>query len=105
MKIDTEGHDCVILQGFYECGVRPDDIHFESNELTPHETVTDTIKLFETLGYRTVERGYNTHLTLKKPKVAIFSEKKWAFGRIHHALIKHLKHLYDFEYFDWSKIF
>jgi len=110
LKIDTEGHDCVILEGFYDyylnCDVAPtlpDDIHFESNELTPYETVTDIIQKFKTFGYRTVERGYNTHLTLKKPKIAIFSEKKWAFGRIHHALIKHLKHLYDFEYFDWAK--
>jgi hypothetical protein len=38
-----------------------------------------------------------------KPKVAIFSEKKWAFGRIHHALIKYMSHSYDFEYFDWTK--
>ena len=38
----------------------------------------------------------------KKPKVAIFSEKTWAFGRIHSAIVKHMKQWYDFEYFDWK---
>ena len=38
----------------------------------------------------------------QRPKIAIFSEKKWAFGRIHHALIKYMKQWYDFEYFDWG---
>jgi glycosyltransferase involved in cell wall biosynthesis len=37
-----------------------------------------------------------------KPKVAIWSEKKWALGRIHNAIIKHMSRWYDFEYFDWS---
>ena len=37
----------------------------------------------------------------RKPKVAIFTEKKWAFGRIHWALIKYMTEWYDFEYFDW----
>jgi FkbM family methyltransferase len=39
---------------------------------------------------------------VKKPKVAIWSEKKWALGRIHNALIKHMSHWYDFDYFDWG---
>jgi glycosyltransferase involved in cell wall biosynthesis len=38
----------------------------------------------------------------KRPKVAIFTEKKWAFGRIHTSLIKHMSHKYDFEFFDWQ---
>jgi glycosyltransferase involved in cell wall biosynthesis len=38
----------------------------------------------------------------KKPKVAIWSEKNWAFGRIHNAIIKHMKKDFDFTYFDWS---
>lgn len=38
----------------------------------------------------------------KKPKVAIWSEKGWVFGRIHNAIIKHMKKDYDFRYFDWA---
>jgi glycosyltransferase involved in cell wall biosynthesis len=41
-------------------------------------------------------------LPTRKKKVAIVSEKKWAFGRIHYALIKYMKQWYDFEYFDWG---
>ena len=37
-----------------------------------------------------------------KPKIAVFSETGWAFGRIHLAIIKHMKQWYDFEYFDWG---
>lgn len=56
---------------------------------------------------------YQTHperLSLKwlekkttKPKVAIFTEHKWAFGRIHDAIIKYMKQWYDFEFYDWHK--
>lgn len=37
-----------------------------------------------------------------KPRVAILSEKKWAFGRVHWAIIKYMKQWYDFEFFDWG---
>ena len=111
LKIDTEGHDCVILRGLHEYlttkpgAVNPDNIIFESNELTPEDEVTAVVELFKGLGYHVIERGYNTHLSvhLPKKKVAIFSEKKWAFGRIYHAIIKHMSQWYDFEYFDWGK--
>jgi len=38
----------------------------------------------------------------KKPKVAIWSEKKWALGRIHNAIIKNLSNSFDFDYFNWN---
>ena len=111
LKLDTEGHDCVILKGLAEYlqtkpgAVPPTNIIFESNELTPESLVSSTICVFEKLGYEVVERAYNTHLRVrkKKPKVAIFSEKQWAFGRVHYAIIKYMKHLYDCEYFEWGK--
>ena len=48
-----------------------------------------------------VTKGYEAPETYK-PKVAIYTEKAWAFGRIHYALIKHMSQWYDFEYFDWG---
>jgi len=39
---------------------------------------------------------------LEKPKIAIWSENKWALGRIHNAIIKRMSESYDFDYFDWS---
>jgi glycosyltransferase involved in cell wall biosynthesis len=110
LKLDTEGHDCVILRGLYDYlttkpgAVLPTNIIFETNELIPESYVSRIIDIYEKLGYTVVERAYNTHLQIqpKKPKVAIFSEKRWAFGRIHSAIIKNMKQWYDFEYFDWG---
>ena len=68
LKIDTEGHDTVILQGFYEfllkMGVEyyPSKIQFESNEHAPKQTVDRIVKIFTSLGYRLISRGYDTLL-------------------------------------------
>jgi len=70
LKIDTEGHDVVILKGLHEYLSTkskiyyPEKIKFESNEHTLPEKVTEIINLFMNLGYRLVSRGYDTHLTL-----------------------------------------
>jgi len=37
-----------------------------------------------------------------KPKIAIFSENEWAFGRIHNDIINNLSQYYDFDFIDWS---
>lgn len=38
-----------------------------------------------------------------KPKVAIWIDTGWAFGRIHSAIIKYLSSSYDFTWYDWSQ--
>ena len=109
LKIVTEGHDCVILKGLYEylktkdISEFPQDVHFQSNSLTPPETVSQTIKMFLQLGYRVMSRNENTHLYIKiKPRVAIMSEKAWAFGRLFNSIIKYMSKWYDFKFYDWS---
>lgn len=68
LKIDTEGHDPIILQGFYEFLVKkgveyyPSKIQFESNEHTPSHTIDRIVNLFSGLGYKLVVRGYDTLL-------------------------------------------
>lgn len=68
LKIDTEGHDIVILQGLYEYLLNksqayyPRKIQFESNEHTDPNKVTFIIHLFEQLGYKLISRGYDTVL-------------------------------------------
>lgn len=70
LKIDTEGHDVVILKGLYEYLTKkdkdyyPEKIKFESNEHTSFEKVTEIINLFVMLGYKLVSRGYDTFLSL-----------------------------------------
>jgi glycosyltransferase involved in cell wall biosynthesis len=43
----------------------------------------------------------NENILEPKPRVAIFTEKAWAFGRVHWDIVKYMKKWYDFEYFDW----
>ena len=68
MKIDTEGHDCIILRGLYEYlrylpdHFHPREIKFESNENTKSEVVDSVISLYESIGYYVVIRDYNTVL-------------------------------------------
>ena len=71
IKIDTEGHDCVIMEGFYnhykniDTKFYPETIKFESNELSNQKDVLDITEKFKSLGYD-ANIGYDTVLTLKK---------------------------------------
>jgi FkbM family methyltransferase len=71
LKIDTEGHDYIIMKGLYEYLKDKSDIQyprkiqFESNEHTSIEKVTLIVNLFMSLGYRLVSRGYDTLLEYK----------------------------------------
>jgi FkbM family methyltransferase len=72
LKIDTEGHDVVILSQFAK-DVRhnamwPHVIKFESNELTSPHDVTRTIEALAL--YDVVERGHDTTLKLNLKKLA-----------------------------------
>lgn len=72
LKIDTEGHDCVILnelQSYLECIPKqfyPKKIKFESNQHTPADTVNATVELYQSIGYRVAQRGYDTVLVLEE---------------------------------------
>lgn len=71
LKIDTEGHDYIIMNGLYEYLKNKSDIYyprkiqFESNEHTTIEKVSIIIKLFMCLGYTLISRGYDTLLEYK----------------------------------------
>jgi len=72
LKIDTEGHDTIILDGFARDFVTnardrswlPKKIFFESNSNTPVEKLEHTLVLYQGLGYVVIESGYNTTLVL-----------------------------------------
>jgi hypothetical protein len=69
LKIDTEGHDTIILKKFYEefqdNMYLPHVILFESNHLAPNESVEQIIDLFSKIGYDLFERdAYDTTLKL-----------------------------------------
>lgn len=65
LKIDTEGHDCVILKSMLAfCSQNPSlyprVVTFESNELTPKQEVDATVAALKSAEYILLERGYNT---------------------------------------------
>ena len=67
LKLDTEGHDCIILENYADyCQKHPtllaDKIVFESNILSKAEDVSRIIHRFLDTGYKLLETGYNTTL-------------------------------------------
>ncbi len=72
LKIDTEGHDVIILKNYVEAlkekmSTPAKRICFESNELTPTEAVDDIIKELESVGYVLESRAGNTYLNYVEP--------------------------------------
>ena len=59
LKIDTEGHDCVIINDIIDNngGVLPKKIFFEGNELTNPKFIEKTIKKLENVGYKLVSNN------------------------------------------------
>jgi hypothetical protein len=70
LKIDTEGHDCVILNGLFNYlqtkskEYYPDNILFESNTNISDQEITNTIYHGIDIGYTLISRGYDTILQL-----------------------------------------
>lgn len=70
LKIDTEGHDCIILKALFDflcrCTVEfhPLQIKFETNEHSNVEEVDEIIHLYSQLGYLVKERGYDTIIAI-----------------------------------------
>ena len=102
LKIDTEGHDCIILKHFWDTKIYPKNIIFEYNNLTDQEELKEILSLYgEKYKIKNIGND-NIYLVMKqKQKIAIFIEKEWAFGRIHTDLIECLSDIYDFTWFDW----
>lgn len=53
LKIDTEGHDTIILNDFLDtCDIRPLKIQFESNILSNHDEIMKLVDRLTALGYK-----------------------------------------------------
>lgn len=70
IKIDTEGHDCVIMSGIHDYYKKlnkeryPKTIQFETNENSSKSEVDSIIFKFHKLGFVVKSRGYDTVLEL-----------------------------------------
>jgi hypothetical protein len=59
LKIDTEGHDCVIINNILNSTneVLPKKIWFEANELTNIKFIEKTVKRLEVFGYKIIDNN------------------------------------------------
>jgi FkbM family methyltransferase len=64
LKIDTEGHDCVILRSLLETPLRPKRIRYESNALTPLDVRRETADRLRAEGYSVIRRLTDTEAVL-----------------------------------------
>lgn len=66
LKIDTEGHDCVILNDFLDtCNIKPRKIQFEDNALSPLEDRVRMKQRLISLGYKIEARVRDIICTLE----------------------------------------
>ena len=72
LKIDTEGHDCKIVQSILSSNITlPNEILFENNVLTNEDDLNKTMSLLHEKGYYEVERSDYDILVKKLNKIGI----------------------------------
>jgi hypothetical protein len=67
LKIDTEGHDTVILKDFFRDAPRrlwPHRISFENNVLSDNDAIQETLWMLISMGYDLISFGENTEFAL-----------------------------------------
>ena len=73
LKVDTEGHDTVILKHYFENilyqSQLPHVVKFESNSLSNSDDVDEIVEIANTLGYDTIHQGHDTDLKLNLNKL------------------------------------
>lgn len=61
LKIDTEGHDCIILNDFFDTvKILPKIIQFESNVLSDEKEVSKLIDRLTKIGYKCTKKQFDT---------------------------------------------
>lgn len=69
------------------------------------EIPIDIYNLLYEKGYKLKEKQVWIHQSyVPRPRIFVFTNKQWAFYRIHTGLIKVLYHKYEFQYYDWSNV-
>jgi len=88
LKIDTEGHDFVILRDMIKTNIRPKKIHFEANSLYSEEEIQSIIFELQEVGYHLTQRttiditmsfmGEN-YFCFKKPILIISTGRRFLY--------------------------
>ena len=70
LKIDTEGHDCVILNDYLDTvNILPKVIQFENNVLSNKEDVFYLVKRLQDLGYECKQKQFDIICNLKDSRI------------------------------------
>lgn len=99
LKIDTEGHDCVILKGLFDylqtkhVDLYPLKIQFETNANTSSEIINSTIDRAITMGYIVLTRSHDTILELRKKIVFSYCLYGPRANRYLHGLSQNCKQI------------
>lgn len=97
LKIDTEGHDCIILKSYYSLlkslHVRfyPKKILFESNEHTSRKDVEEIIDLYKELNYNMIFSNTDTLLELNQNIVIVSDWLKDYITKEHYEFVLQLE--------------
>jgi hypothetical protein len=59
LKIDTEGHDFIIIKNIIESDVRPRKIRFEANSLYKESDILEIIEFLEKNNYKLIQRTFD----------------------------------------------
>jgi hypothetical protein len=103
LKIDTEGHDCVILNNYIDyCETNPSrfasKILFETNDMSSPADQAVVVNRLISNGYRVQSRGHDTVLVRGKRHVVVIADVGWSVGHIHYGLQKMLASDYMFTF-------
>jgi hypothetical protein len=103
LKIDTEGHDCVIMNNYIDyCEHHPSafatKILFETNDLSSVADQEVVIRRLKSNGYRLRSRGHDTVLVRGKRSVVVIADVGWSVGHIHYDLQTMLAPEYTFTF-------
>lgn len=92
--------DNVQRKGWYE-EVERENLNWLYKEYPPTQKVTETVTKEVT---KEVTDNVTKEVTKEvKPKIAIWSENNWAFGRIYNSLIENMDD-YSFTWYDWRNV-
>lgn len=89
LKVDTEGHDFVILRSMLKTSIRPNKIKFEANSLYREEDIQDIISDMSAHGYKLIQRTFDDivirieteedYALYETPVLVISSGRRWKY--------------------------
>lgn len=116
LKIDTSGHDCVVLKNYIQhCVENPylfaKKIKFETDVLSSKQDQQQVIAMLVSHGYQVYSQSNDTILMRTAPElypdrrlVLVYSDMNWAVGTTFKSIERYLTDEFQFILYDWTFI-